>query len=71
MTSSTPTLLYIDDDPALARLVERDHVDAAFAQPVKTARAAWRMHDFHAVPGQTAVDQACQRIVVVDIEQRW
>ena len=47
MTSTTPTLLYIDDDPALARLVERGLTRAGFAV-------------VHAVDGRQGLERLAQ-----------
>jgi len=57
MTSKTPTLLYIDDDPALARLVERGLTRAGFAV-------------VHAAGGQQGLDRLAQGgIDVVALDQ--
>ena len=47
MTSTTPTLLYIDDDPALARLVDRGLTRLGFKV-------------VHAADGQTGLDRLAQ-----------
>src|SRR5215468_10568243 len=57
MTSKAPTLLYIDDDPALARLVERGLTRAGFAV-------------VHAASGQQGLDRLAQGgIDVVALDQ--
>src|SRR5215467_7140255 len=57
MTSKTPTLLYIDDDPALARLVERGLTRAGFAV-------------VHAAGGQAGLDRLAQGgIDVIALDQ--
>src|SRR5690349_23049943 len=57
MTSRTPTLLYIDDDPALARLVERGLTRAGFSV-------------VHAAGGQQGLDRLAQGgIDVVALDQ--
>jgi two-component sensor histidine kinase len=57
MTSKTPTLLYIDDDPALARLVERGLTRAGFAV-------------VHAAGGEQGLDRLAQGgIDVVALDQ--
>ncbi|MCA6121576.1 response regulator [Bradyrhizobium sp. WSM 1704] len=57
MTSATPTLLYIDDDPALARLVERGLTRAGFKV-------------VHAASGQQGLDRLTQGgIDVIALDQ--
>jgi len=57
MTSATPTLLYIDDDPALARLVERGLTRAGFKV-------------VHAASGQQGLDRLAEGgIDVVALDQ--
>ncbi|MBR0796797.1 response regulator [Bradyrhizobium jicamae] len=57
MTSATPTLLYIDDDPALARLVDRGLTRAGFKV-------------VHAVDGRQGLDRLAQGgIDVIALDQ--
>ncbi|MBN4669482.1 two-component system sensor histidine kinase/response regulator, partial [Pandoraea nosoerga] len=57
MTSATPTLLYIDDDAALARLVERG-----------LTRAGYKV--VHAASGQEGLERLAQGgIDVVALDQ--
>ena len=57
MTSATPPLLYIDDDPALARLVERGLTRAGFTV-------------VHAAGGQHGLDRLAQGgIDVIALDQ--
>ncbi len=51
-------------------LIERDDVDAALAQALQPGGAANGMHHLEAEPRQTAVDQAGEPFVVVDVQQR-
>ena len=51
-------------------LIERDDVDTALRQTIEPLCSATGMHDLQPKPRQTAIDQARQRLVVVDIKQR-
>jgi hypothetical protein len=51
-------------------LIERNHVDAALRQTIEPLGSAASMHDLQPKPRQTAIDQARERFVVVDIKQR-
>ena len=50
-------------------MIERDHVDAAFCDAVESLRAARGVKNAKPVSRQAAMNEAGQRLVIVDIQQ--